>query len=113
VIEIERSTKHASLGWWVRTSRTQQGIATAAGRLAAAAAFEALHFPSLQIYTNTENIASRRVADKIGAKLVQIKAEEDGVFCAVYELKPEDLSQETFNSPGNRIPPAADLADGY
>lgn len=89
--EIERTKKHASLGWWVRTSRTHQGIATAAGRLAAAAAFEALHFPSLRIYTNAENVASRRVAEKIGAKLTQIKAEENGVFCAVYKLMPGDL----------------------
>lgn len=92
--EIERAKKHASLGWWVRTSRTNQGLATAAGRLAAAAAFEALHFPSLRIYTNAENIASRRVAEKIGAKLARIKAEENGVFCAVYKLKPEDLQSE-------------------
>jgi ribosomal-protein-serine acetyltransferase len=96
--EIERASKHASLGWWVRTSRTHQGIATAAGRLAANAAFEALHFPSLRIYTNAKNMASRRVAEKMGAKLDRIKAEENEVFCAIYKLKPADLHSE--NKPG-------------
>jgi RimJ/RimL family protein N-acetyltransferase len=91
IAEIEREMNQAALGWWVRTSRTNRGIATAAGRLAALAAFEDLHFDKLFIYTRAENIASRRVAEKIGAQLVQIKLEEDGVLCAVYELKPADL----------------------
>lgn len=89
--EIEPDKNHASLGWWVRTSKTGKGIATAAGRLAAQAAFEDLHFSSLSIYTNADNIASRRVAEKIGAFLVQIKPEADGSYCSVYELKPEYL----------------------
>jgi len=89
--EIEREQNRAALGWWVRTSRTRRGIATAAGRLAAQAAFEDLQFDKLFIYTRAENIASRRVAEKIGARLDQIRPEENGILCAVYELKPTDL----------------------
>ncbi len=89
--EIEPERNHVSLGWWVRTSKTGKGIATAAGRLAAQVAFEDLHFSSLRIYTNAENIASRRVAEKIGAVLVQIKQAANGIYCSVYELKPENL----------------------
>jgi RimJ/RimL family protein N-acetyltransferase len=89
--EFEPEMNHAALGWWVRTSMTNQGIATAASRLVARAAFEDLQLNSLSVYTRAENIASRRVAEKIGAVLLQIKPEEDGSYCAVYELKPEYL----------------------
>ena len=42
--ELEPEINHASLGWWVRSSKTGKGIATAAGRLVAQAAFEELQF---------------------------------------------------------------------
>ncbi len=86
--EFEPEINQAALGWWVRTSMTGKGIATAAARLVAQAAFEDLHLCSLNIYTNVDNGPSRRVAEKIGAVLVRIKPEDDGSFCAVYELKP-------------------------
>ncbi len=89
--ELEPEIYHAALGWWVRTSRTRQGIATAAARLVAQAAFEDLHLSLLNVYTDVNNIPSRRVAEKIGAVLMRIKPEDDGSRCAVYELKPESL----------------------
>lgn len=89
--ELEPERNHAGLGWWVRTSRTRRGVATAAGRLVARAAFEDLGLSSLGVYANADNTASRRVAEKLGAVLVRIKPEEDGSYCAVYERKPEDL----------------------
>jgi ribosomal-protein-serine acetyltransferase len=92
--EFEPERNQAALGWWVRTSQAGKGIATAAGRLVAQAAFEDLRLASLVIYTNANNGASRRVAEKIGAVLVKIKPEEGGIYCAVYELKPENLRTE-------------------
>ena len=89
--EYEPEENHAALGWWVRTSMTNKGIATTAARLVARAAFEDLHLNALSVYTRAENFASRRVAEKIGAVLLEIKPEEDGKFCAVHELKPEYL----------------------
>jgi len=91
VEEIEREYHRAGLGWWVRTSKTGQGIATAAARLLAPAAFEDLQLGLLMVYANADNMASRRVAEKLGAVLVRIKPEDDGRYCAVYELKPEHL----------------------
>lgn len=91
IAEFEPENNHAALGWWIRTSMTNKGMATAAGRLVAKAAFEDLHLSSLNIYARVENVASRRVAEKLGAVLVRIKPEEDGRDCAVYELKPESL----------------------
>jgi ribosomal-protein-serine acetyltransferase len=89
ITEIEYDKNQAALGWWVRTSCTCRGVATAAARLAAQAAFEDLGFPSLLIYTRVENTASRRVAEKLGAKLAQVRTESDGVLCAVYQLSNE------------------------
>lgn len=94
VEEIELDRYHAGLGYWVRTCQTGQGIATAAGRLLAQAAFEDLNLRSFSIYTNVENLGSRRVAEKIGAVLVRIKPEDDGRYCAVHELKPEYMKSE-------------------
>ena len=94
VDEFEPERSHAGMGWWVRTSQTRKGIATAAGRLLAVAAFEDLNLTSLGVYTNADNLASRRVAEKIGAVLVQIKPENDGGRCAVYDLKPEHLASQ-------------------
>ena len=92
--ELELEKNQAALGWWVRTSKTGRGIATAAGRLVAQAAFEDLKLTSLNVYTNANNWASRRVAEKIGAVFVKLKPEGEGIFCAVFELKPEYLRVE-------------------
>ena len=86
--EYEPEHHCASLGWWVRTTMTRRGIATAAARLVAQAGFEDLRLASLAVYANFDNTASRRVAEKIGAELVQIKREDDGTRCAVYRLLP-------------------------
>ena len=96
--EFEPERNHAGLGWWVRTSRTGKGIATAAGRLVAIAAFEDLSLWSLGVYTNANNAASRRVAEKLGTVLIQIKPEEDGSYCAEYEMKPEDLRTDDMSN---------------
>ena len=59
--------KHAGLGYWVRTSRTGQGIATAAACLVARLGFEDLGLIRIELEIAVDNIASRRVAEKIGA----------------------------------------------
>lgn len=92
IAEYEPEFHRAALGWWVRTSRTGKGIATAAARLVARAAFNDLHLQSLSIYAKTDNTPSRRVAEKIGAVLVRTKIENDGSCCAVYELKSDTFT---------------------
>jgi len=51
----------------VRTSQTGQGIATAAVRLVAQCAFEDLGLRRLELLIAVDNLASRRVAEKVGA----------------------------------------------
>ena len=57
----------ANVGYWVRTSQTGQGIATAAVRLIARFAFEDLGLQRLELHIAADNLASRRVAEKAGA----------------------------------------------
>ncbi len=64
---VNRDDRLANLGYWVRTSRTHQGIAPAAVRRIAEFGFEELKFSRLEILVAMENKPSQRVAEKAGA----------------------------------------------
>lgn len=66
---IDRERGRANIGYWVRTGCTRHGIATAAVRLVARFAFEDLDLEELEFVIGLENVASRRVAEKAGARL--------------------------------------------
>ncbi len=55
----------ANLGYWVRTSRTRQGVATAASKLLIRFAFEQLRLKRIDVVTSIDNIASARVAERL------------------------------------------------
>lgn len=57
----------ANLGYWVRTSRTRQGAATAAARLVAGFGFDRVKLTRAEIVVAVGNKASQRVAAKAGA----------------------------------------------
>ena len=65
--QINRKHNFANLGYWVRSSRSGQGIATAAVRLISRFGLETLGFTRLEIVTAVPNKASQRVAEKVGA----------------------------------------------
>jgi RimJ/RimL family protein N-acetyltransferase len=58
----------SNVGYWVRTSQTGQGIATAAVRLVAQFALEDLGLRRLELLIAVDNPASRRVTEKVGAR---------------------------------------------
>ena len=64
---IDRNHRTANLGYWVRSSETGRGVATAAARQVALFAFEATELDRLEILTAVENRASQRVAERVGA----------------------------------------------
>jgi ribosomal-protein-serine acetyltransferase len=70
-VGLDRITaeRTANVGYWVRTGQTRQGIATAAVRLIAEFGFEELDLLRLELLIAVENLASRRVAEKVGATL--------------------------------------------
>lgn len=59
--------RHAMLGYWIRTLCTGRGIATRAARLVCGAGFADLGLIRIEIEVPTGNLASQRVAEKLGA----------------------------------------------
>jgi RimJ/RimL family protein N-acetyltransferase len=93
---IARTNRLGNVGYWIRTSRTRQGIATAAVRLIAQFAFGALGLTRLEIACIPTNLASRSVALRSGARLEGIARNRlvmHGIpyDAALYGLVPQDL----------------------
>jgi RimJ/RimL family protein N-acetyltransferase len=93
---INRVHQMANLGYWVRTSATGRGIATAATRLAAKFGCEQLSLQRIEIVVAVENEASQRVAEKAGAtregvlrNRLLIRGEK--LDAVLFSLVPEDL----------------------
>jgi RimJ/RimL family protein N-acetyltransferase len=57
----------ANLGYWVRTSRTGEGIATKAAKSALRYGFEKLGLHRIEIVVADDNKPSLRIAEKLGA----------------------------------------------
>ncbi|MEW5826642.1 MAG: GNAT family protein [Candidatus Bipolaricaulota bacterium] len=67
ISEYSPEHRHAMLGYWVRSSATRHGVATAAARGVVAAAFEDLGLLRVSIGVPVGNAASHRVVAKLGA----------------------------------------------
>ena len=63
--QVNSIDQTANLGYWVRTSRTRQGVATAASKLLVRFGFEKLRLKRIDVVTSMDNIASARVAEKL------------------------------------------------
>ncbi|OGO21598.1 MAG: hypothetical protein A2Z28_07355 [Chloroflexi bacterium RBG_16_51_9] len=96
--DIRGEHEFANLGYWVRTSRTKQGVATAATLLLARFGFDELKLNRIEIVVATGNYASQRVAEKAGATregvlrnrlILKGKPVVDAVM---FSLIPKDLS---------------------
>lgn len=94
--EVNWINQTANLGYWVRTSRTRQGIATAASRLLARFGFEQLQLKRIDIVTSIENTPSARVIEKLNpSEKKQAKnnssADESMLDTVVSSLFPQDI----------------------
>ncbi|HEY4311461.1 MAG TPA: GNAT family protein [Pirellulales bacterium] len=93
---VDRTTGCASLGYWVRRDAAGRGHATRAARLLVRFGLVDLDLTRIEILVATENLASQRVAEKIGAtregvlrnRLVLKGRPTDAV---VFSLIPADL----------------------
>jgi ribosomal-protein-serine acetyltransferase len=65
--QINWQHRFANLYYWVRSSQTRHGVATMAARKLAQHGFEILDLQRVEIVMATSNIASIRVAEKMGA----------------------------------------------
>ncbi len=64
---LRRENQSANLGYWVRTSQAGRGVASAATILTARFGFEELGLTRIEIVAAVGNLASQRVAEKVGA----------------------------------------------
>jgi len=93
---VARHYQMANLGYWIRTSRTGEGIATEAAKQVARHGFEQLGFQRLEIVVDTGNIPSLKVAEKIGSVregLLRNRGNLHGSPCDayMYSLIPSDF----------------------
>lgn len=97
---INRINQHhgfANMGYWIRSSYTGQGIASRAAILTARFAFRMLQLNRIEIIAAVGNIASRRVAEKAGAKKEgilrqRLRIRNRTMDAILYSLVPEDLN---------------------
>jgi len=93
---IDRGCSIANLGYWVRTSQTNKGIATAATLLLAQFAFNELKLNRVELTIAVDNQASLRIADKAGATregILRNRVIKNGTpsDAAVFSFIPQDL----------------------
>jgi ribosomal-protein-serine acetyltransferase len=96
---LDPKARCCNLGYWVRTSRARQGLASRAARLAGRFAFEEIGLVRAEIVIAVENLASQRVAEKVGAKREGIfpnrmVVREEVYDAVIYALTPADLGLE-------------------
>ena len=63
--QVNWTNQTANLGYWVRTSRTREGVATAAAKLLIRFGFEQLQLKRINVVTSIKNVPSARVAEKL------------------------------------------------
>jgi len=94
--QIHQNHRFANLYYWVRSSRTRQGIASRATRLAARFGLETVGLQRIEIVVEEANTASLRVAEKAGAQregILRNRINSHGVArdAAMFSLIPQDF----------------------
>jgi RimJ/RimL family protein N-acetyltransferase len=96
---IDSIGRWANLGYWLRTDATGCGLATEAAAAVARFGFVDLRLWRIEIVADVENLASRRVAEKLGATLECIARNRASIGdryrdAAVYSLIPGEVKGE-------------------
>jgi RimJ/RimL family protein N-acetyltransferase len=93
---VDRSHNLANIGYWVSAPHRGKGVACVAAGLAAQLGFRELGFTRLEIVVLPHNLASMRVAEKLGASR-EVEARNRVIFqgrpasAIVYSLVPGDI----------------------
>jgi RimJ/RimL family protein N-acetyltransferase len=74
------------LGWIIRRDRWQRGLATEAARAALDWGWSATAIEHMQCTIQTNNLASIRIAERLGASVERTKETESGIFL-IYKLR--------------------------
>jgi RimJ/RimL family protein N-acetyltransferase len=94
---IDRTNLSANIGYWVRQTWARHGVAAAATRLIAEFGLNEVGLQRLEILVPCHNLASQRVAEKIGAQFEGVLRKRvvlnDKTYDArLYSLVPGDLT---------------------
>ena len=93
---VDRGNNLANIGYWVSTPHRGKGVACIGAALAARLAFTELGFTRLEVVVLPHNLASMRVAEKLGATR-EVEARNRVIFqgnpasAIVYSLVPDDI----------------------
>lgn len=102
---IARTNRLANVGYWVRSTSTRRGVAARAVLLVAKYAFTTLGLTRLEIACLPNSYPSRRVAEKVGAKLEALARNRlvmhgRAYDAALYALTPDDVAvNESLRQP--------------
>lgn len=93
---INRLGRSGNLGYWVRSTRQRQGSMRTAARLVVEFGFDRLGLTRIEILVALENLASRRIAESLGAlqettRTNRLRTGSGVADAAVYSLAPENL----------------------
>lgn len=93
---LDLFNRRANLGYWVRTSATGQGVATAVAARVARWALEEMAWERVEIVAAAANRASHRVAERLGARFeglarARIRVGSDLQAARAYALTRDDL----------------------
>ncbi len=94
--QINRTHRVGNIGYWVSTPYLGRGVATEAARRSAMLGFEKLGFGRLEIVVLNDNLASQRVAARLGAVREGVARNRlyfQGALCdaVMFSLTPSDL----------------------
>ena len=96
--QFNKIHKFYNLGYWVRTSHQNRGIASEATRLLARASFEDLPINRLELLIAIENQASQKAAEKSGATREGILRQRLAIGSRIHDAAMFSFVRKDFNS---------------
>jgi ribosomal-protein-serine acetyltransferase len=95
-----------AIGYWVAAPERGRGVAVRAVRLAARWAFDRFHSQRLSLWTLPGNVASQRVAEKVGFRFEGVLRNWDvgrndrPVDCVMFSMTPDELAEAEAGAGG-------------
>lgn len=91
LLNVDLKVKTANLGYWLDSRETGKSYTTEAAKLAMQFAQQELGLERLIIYMSTDNSASQKIAEKLGATFIETRLNYETIHdrcldCHVYEL---------------------------
>lgn len=74
------------LTWWIIASARRRGLALEASRLVIGYAYEVLGWPAVETHMNDENVAARKLAERLGGTIIARETFPDGLQRNIYAL---------------------------